>query len=780
MTDATPDADALRRQLDHTERRLRATHAVARIIGDRSGSEDTLPKVLGALGSALGARVGSVWAPQGEELVARATWSADAERLAAWDASCKRVRFAAGRGLPGQIWKGRGPWHGGLAGDDDADADRHALLDAAGVTTGIGFPVTASGEIIGVIELFLAREEAADDTMIEVLRTIGAQLGQFLEQTRVRAELEAELDQRQRMTRASELFGSTLDAEGVMRELARATVPWLGDWAFVLTVDADGSWTQAALEHGDPAAASPVRDVIAGIQPSSRFVAGGVTALREKTSQWRADVDDAFLRTVTTDPEMLAALQASGVRSYAVAPVIARGTPIGALYVFTEGTRVLTAANVKTIEELVARASLAVANARMYASAQSTAIELDQERDALSKLNDIGRRINAELDTEKLVSAVTDVATQLTGAQFGAFFHNASDRKGEIYALSSVSGLSVEDFDRLSAPYKTSLFAPSFDARAAIRIADITLDPRGKPRLATDAPMTLRSYLAVPVVARSGTLIGALLFGHTRADVFTERSERIAVGLAAHAATAMENARLYGDAQRLIAELEKTNSELDLFAYAASHDLRAPLRGISNLAQWIEEDLGKSIPKKVNEHLQMLKGRANRMDKLITGLLELARVGRSRQKPERVDVTELLHDTIDLLSPSPKSRVLIIGAMPTMVAERFGLQQVFMNLIGNALQHSQRPDVVVKITCIDRPEEVEFGVADNGVGIAPEHHERVWEMFQTLQSRDLVESTGIGLAIVRKQVEANGGQAWLEPAVSTGATVRFTWPKRVK
>ena len=289
--------------------------------------------------------------------------------------------------------------------------------------------------------------------------------------------------------------------------------------------------------------------------------------------------------------------------------------------------------------------------------------------------------------------------------------------------------------------------------------------------------MTVRSYLAVPVVTRSGVVLGRMFAGHPDPDVFTERSQRVASAIAAHAATAMDNARLHTDSQRLIAELAKTNIELDQFAYVASHDLRAPLRGISNLAMWIEEDLGPQTPKKVAEQLGLLKGRAARMDRLINGLLELARVGRSRQQSERIDITELLHETIDLASPSPQARVLIIGAMPTLNAERIAMQQVLLNLVTNALQHAGRDDVVVRITAIERPDDVEIVVADNGVGIAPEHHERVWQMFQTLGTRDQ-ESTGIGLSIVKKQVETNGGRAWIDPAVKDGATVRFTWPKR--
>jgi light-regulated signal transduction histidine kinase (bacteriophytochrome) len=295
-----------------------------------------------------------------------------------------------------------------------------------------------------------------------------------------------------------------------------------------------------------------------------------------------------------------------------------------------------------------------------------------------------------------------------------------------------------------------------------------------------DGHPAVRSYLAVPVVSRSGAAIGGLLLGHSATGVFTERAERTAIELAASAAIAMDNAQLYGDAQRLIAQLEKANTELDQFAYAASHDLRAPLRGISNLATWIDEDLPETTDPAIKDQLRMLKLRAARMDRLINGLLELARVGRARQKVERIDVTALLHETIELANPREASRIMMIGELPTVVGERAALQQVFLHLIANALQHAGRDDVVIRLSAIERGDEWELVVEDNGAGIPLEHHARVWQLFQTLQSRDAVDTTGIGLAIVRKQVESNGGRVWIDPETTAGAAIRFTWPKRTK
>ncbi len=410
--------------------------------------------------------------------------------------------------------------------------------------------------------------------------------------------------------------------------------------------------------------------------------------------------------------------------------------------------------------------------ARLTQAAAATTRELGQERETLMRLDEVARQIASERDVQSLVQTATDAVTTLSGAKYGAFFYRVSDAHGDSYSLYTIAGAPREAFQR---------FATSFDARGPMRIADITKDARfGKGSAARGVPETglaVRSYLAVPVVTRSGVVLGRLFAGHPDPEMFTERSQQVASAVAAHAATAMDNARLHADSQRLIAELAKTNIELDQFAYVASHDLRAPLRGISNLATWIEEDLGPQTPKKVAEQLALLKGRAARMDRLINGLLELARIGRTRQQSERVDVTELLHETIDLASPSTTARVLIIGAMPTLNAERVAMQQVLLNLITNSLQHAGRNDVVVRITALERPDDVEIVVSDNGVGIAPEHHERVWQMFQTLGTRDQ-ESTGIGLSIVKKQVEANGGRAWIDPSAKEGASMRFTWPKR--
>jgi light-regulated signal transduction histidine kinase (bacteriophytochrome) len=223
--------------------------------------------------------------------------------------------------------------------------------------------------------------------------------------------------------------------------------------------------------------------------------------------------------------------------------------------------------------------------------------------------------------------------------------------------------------------------------------------------------------------------------------------------------------------------LEQSNRELDQFAYVASHDLKAPLRGIANLAQWLEEDLGDRITGDSREHLKLLKGRVHRMEALIEGILAYSRAGRVRDTVEYVDPANLIATVVDMLAPAGVT-INVQPRLPTLLAERVPLQQVFMNLIGNAIKYGRRFGAVVTIGAEEKGDLIQFSVSDNGPGIAPQYHDKIWQIFQTLAPRDEVEGTGIGLSVVRKLVEMRGGRAWVESTVGEGSTFFFTWPLR--
>jgi light-regulated signal transduction histidine kinase (bacteriophytochrome) len=165
------------------------------------------------------------------------------------------------------------------------------------------------------------------------------------------------------------------------------------------------------------------------------------------------------------------------------------------------------------------------------------------------------------------------------------------------------------------------------------------------------------------------------------------------------------------------------------------------------------------------------------MESLIEGLLEYSRAGRVHHKPETVDVSELVREVVDLLSPPDGAVVIVAQELPVILTERLLLQQVFQNLIGNAIKHANRADPTVTVGSKRVGPFYEFSVGDNGGGIAPEFHDRIWGIFQTLEARDRVEGAGIGLALVKKIVEAQSGRVWVESTPGAGAMFRFLWRK---
>lgn len=225
------------------------------------------------------------------------------------------------------------------------------------------------------------------------------------------------------------------------------------------------------------------------------------------------------------------------------------------------------------------------------------------------------------------------------------------------------------------------------------------------------------------------------------------------------------------------AELQRSNHELAQFAHVISHDLKAPLRAINHLAEWIEDDADGGLPSKSQEHLIRLRGRVKRMEKLLDDILAYSRAGRQRHPSEKVDTAMLVRDIVEMLAPPAGFTVTAQEPMPTFVAERVPLETVLRNLIGNAIKHHRDPaNGCVTVSAYDRGNWVEFAVADNGPGIDPVYHQRIFEIFTTLQSRDQVEGSGIGLSVVQRTVEGRGGRVQLESALGSGATFYFTWP----
>ncbi len=227
---------------------------------------------------------------------------------------------------------------------------------------------------------------------------------------------------------------------------------------------------------------------------------------------------------------------------------------------------------------------------------------------------------------------------------------------------------------------------------------------------------------------------------------------------------------------QLIRDRELANNELKDFVYIISHDLKAPLRAIGSLSQWLYSDYKDKFDKEGKVQLDLLVNRVNRLQSLIDGILEYSRVGRIREETEDFDSNRLIKEVIDNLSPPSHIRFIIDEPLPTIHCEKTRIRQVFSNLIENAIKYMDKPQGEIHIGCLQDGNYWKFFVKDNGPGIDKKYYDRVFQIFQTLHARDEVESTGVGLTIVKKIIETYGGKIWIESELGEGSTFYLTIP----
>jgi light-regulated signal transduction histidine kinase (bacteriophytochrome) len=260
-------------------------------------------------------------------------------------------------------------------------------------------------------------------------------------------------------------------------------------------------------------------------------------------------------------------------------------------------------------------------------------------------------------------------------------------------------------------------------------------------------------------------------------EIFDENREFKIIDIATILLQEIERRKIAEEKQlEHLQNLEKINKELDQFAYVVSHDLKAPLRAISSLSDWIEEDINEQLSEDAKHNFTLLRGRTQRMENLIQGILSYAKAGKQKGEVTSVNINKLLLEITDSLSIDSHIKLNIAENLPTITAEKIKIQQVFSNLLSNAIKYGKKKDSIINIGFQIKKNFIEFYVEDNGPGIEKEYHEKIFIIFQTLYARDQFESTGIGLSIVKKIVTEQNGNIWVESIVGHGSKFIFTWP----
>ncbi len=445
-----------------------------------------------------------------------------------------------------------------------------------------------------------------------------------------------------------------------------------------------------------------------------------------------------------------------------------------------------------------------------------------EEARALETLNHLGRVVAAQTDPDQVFQTVTDAATALTGAAFGAFFYNASDSNAQAFWLYRLSGAPREAFARFPMPRGTAVFDETFKRGSIVRSANIQLDPRyGKNRPYLGMPpghLPVCSYLAVPVVARTGDVIGAMLFGHSQPNVFTERAERLASGIAAQAAIAIDKARLFQGLQRELearkaaeealrdsearlrqvaaereqllqsersarSEAERLGHMKDEFLATLSHELRTPLNAIQGWATLLRQR--DVTPEDRTRGLEAIDRNVRAQAQIVSDLLDMSRIisGKIHLEVQPVNLHEVIHNSIESVSVSAHAKKLRIG---TLLDSSVGLvrgdpnrlQQTLWNLLSNAVKFTPAGGRIQVI--LERVDShVEIVVEDTGVGISADFLPYVFERFRQADAATTRRhgGLGIGLSIVKTLVELHGGSVRVRSAgENQGATFSIALP----
>jgi PAS domain S-box-containing protein len=429
---------------------------------------------------------------------------------------------------------------------------------------------------------------------------------------------------------------------------------------------------------------------------------------------------------------------------------------------------------------------------------------LSEETRVLALLNRTGTALASNLDPDALMQAITDAATELSGAQFGAFFYNVTGVSGRAYRLYTLSGAPRAAFEPFGQPRATGLFGPVFNGEGVVRCDDVHEDARyGRMAPHFGVPKghpPVRSFLAVPVASRGGEVLGGLFFGHAQAGMFDERIEALMVGVAAQAAVAIDNARLYQAAQRAAAErdallaservarteAERANRLKDEFLATLSHELRTPLSSILGWAHILRS--GRAAGADVERGLDVIERNARAQAQLIDDLLDMSRIisGKLRLDIQHVAPASFIEAAVETVRPAADAKEIrletVLDGQDCLVAGDAGrMQQVVCNLLSNAIKFTPKGGRV-RVVHARRDAHVEIKVTDTGIGIDPRFLAYVFDRFSQADSSSArpFGGLGLGLAIVRHLIELHGGSVRASSdGVDQGATFTVTLPVAV-
>jgi PAS domain S-box-containing protein len=401
--------------------------------------------------------------------------------------------------------------------------------------------------------------------------------------------------------------------------------------------------------------------------------------------------------------------------------------------------------------------------------------ELEERKEELEFINRLSLDISQTLQLEDIASiSIENLVRQFNGLGGGLYVKNRST--GVLRLIAAVPEKGKDPGE--------SMLAISEEDATLLEEGEVLLRefPAGASGLRDEQPASSGTRLMLPLLPKASFLGVVIILSRNRLD----RTIELLNFLSAIGATiggAIENAILYFESLNKSIEIKKQNQELDEFAYVVSHDLKEPLAGISFISNLLVDEYYDVFDETGKTYITSLIDFSKRLGSLTEALLDLSRIGRLTQPPERVPVSLVLHSVQQNLSFRLARRdrsiqIKVPKIFPEVYGDKTRIEQVFYNLMSNALKFNDKPDILVEVGFTDYDADFfEFFVKDNGIGIEPEYFEKIFKIFERLNSREEYEGNGAGLTIVKKIIEHHGGKIWLDSVLSQSTTFYFTLPK---
>ena len=747
------------------EREITASYELARRLSTRLSVEQILDKVVDGVMEALACDGAASyrWDDARGGLVYVRGRNHD-------EAIVKKLVLRAGQGVAGRVYAERRPiWSSDRANDPSVqytDEIKQLFAQSARFRGYLAVPILFRDEVVGVLGAHYHEVHEFTPREVEVVSNLATLAATAIENARLYEESEARRHAAEALAEVTHGLTQSLEPDLVNGQVLASINRLLGTgFASLVRVD------RISGDQIVVAVSSDGRAVVkAGlVYPRHTGVVGRAVAERRPVFSPNPLHDPQ----ITLTPEQRPLVEQTPRRAALAVPLILKDEVIGGLLVADFEGRVFDEDEVRLAQRFADQAALAVHNAGILK-------ELTVRQERLEALLEASRQLSRIQSVDAMLATLAEGCGRLINADSVGF----RLIEGDQMVMRGVWGQSGRVTVRPSIHITESLSGTVAATGEPLNVKD-TDEGLLPVYRATLERIQCRAWLGVPI--KLGDRVAGVLGNRThRPGGFSDGDVSIAAAFASQAAVALENARLYADLTTTNAHLEKQaavlrarNTELDTFAHAVSHDLKAPLVSLQGMAGLLAEECGPELGERGAHYVERIAATVDRMERLVGDVLKLASSGRGDHRAEPVELEEVVDVVLqELAEPLGGRGIRVVrGELGSVHAVRTEMDQVFSNLIGNAIKYmGDAPAPVVEIGRVDQGEWVQFSVRDTGIGIDPAYHAKIFETFQRLQAIE-AEGTGVGLAIVKKIVEAAGGRVWLESAPGQGSIFFFTWPR---